>query len=183
MQILKGIALVAAGLFASSALALISPDYMAMVELSATIGADSCFQVGAPSNDGKQSSITITSCDTKKGAALAMLVKAEYIKLIVADSNGKPIAPANVTTVDEMVKEATLVFKDNPHFVKAYPYQPMNPQANQILIEFKPEVIQVAVDNISNPYGLSSFVAADLFATFLNRALGDIAVGTASSPH
>jgi hypothetical protein len=160
----------------SSAHALISPIYRVMNEFKASFGVNPCIKVvETPTAEGH---IQVQACTAEVGEALATILvqnaNGGYGSLDVLDPTGKSVKPAEIKSLDQLAALADKVLKDNPFYTKSYPYSIMGGPPSEVLVEFKPKVIQVFVDNISNPYGTNAFVASDLFSKFLNQTVGDL---------
>lgn len=170
-----------------SSFALLPPGAVAFNQLVASVGADSCVKIVAPESFMGAGTTTLKVCDTAKAQALATILqsKVEFLgEIIVADANGNAVQPEKFSGFAELAKLVDTAFQGNPYFTKSYPYSPLGITPNCAMVEFKPEVIEVATDNIANPYSTNAYVAADVFVLFLNADAGGITndLRTATGP-
>jgi hypothetical protein len=185
---MKSFLIVLCGLlaFASFARAASAPWYQAAAVLKKTIGASPCAQVGqpvAPTDGTRQWTITIQACSPKTARALAIVLKPQFYTsaaIVVAGPDGaKETAPDpdKSLSVDELKEAFVAALGENPYFAAARSTRAFAP----LTVEFKPEVVQVWSDNISDFYGMTNYVAADAFKQSLRLEFGAIRVGITTS--
>jgi hypothetical protein len=153
----------------SPAHALISPYAMMANELAASIGADPCINVSLVDRPDGAPQVVVKACNQVKAEALAALLTPAD-ELVIENQDGTPAKAAPMATLDDLVAVTEAAFQDNPYYSNSYKYDMLGGDPSEVLIEFKPQIIQVFIDNIANPYGTESTVAADLFAKYLKKA-------------
>ena len=164
------------------------PWYYYQAVLKATIGADSCFRVSdviSPEASATRYQVKITGCSVEKSRALATLLTkssaTEILDVVVLLPNGNLAKPQSPANSQEVAKTITLALTGNPYFVTVHVSHSGGLGLSDLFIEFKPEVIQLWSDNISDFYGLSNFVAQSAFGTVLSDHLGNFRIAVTTS--
>ena len=138
-------------------------------------------KVGEPDPfTGNATATPIQVCDVAKAQALADVLQqnVNYLgELRITDPNGNVLKAEKLSDYDQVAQAANTALRDNPYFAKSYPYSALGFKANCALVEFKPQVVEVATDNISNPYGTNVYVAAEVFVLFLDTNAGGLVNG------
>lgn len=167
----------------TTAFALVPPWYFAKAVLEATYGSNPCIKVGepvAPTPPKQNYQIELQTCATDVAAGLALFAVSPYnVDLVFKDQNGLVFAfdPNARPNFGQLGNAFDAVLKASSYFVRV-----RKGGFYDLAAEFKPEVIQIRSDNIADPYGLNSFVAASLFREVIRTEVGGLKVGTTTSP-
>ena len=147
----------------------------------ASIGADPCVKVGEPDSfSGNATATPIQVCDAAKAQALADVLQpsAKYLgNLESLIRMGMWSNRRNFRALRSLRRRQIPPFEVTLTTRSHIPYDALGFTPNCALVEFKPQVIEVATDNISNPYGSNSYVAAEVFILFLNSDAGGMNEG------
>jgi len=151
-------------------------------QLNSIFGVDSCMKVSEASVP--PFTVSVQACSEPVAGAMAALLNTSPngFSVEVLGPDGKKAVATKISNFNELLAAVEVVLHANPYFSKAYAYDPLGLSANQVLVEFKPMVIRVFIDNISNPYGTSAYVAADLFQMFLSPQIGSLKLMTTTGP-
>lgn len=160
------------------------PQYTLWRKLANSIGAHPYISVDEPYPMGERWYIDVCVGRPKTAVALAQVLltdydfggikvtirvldRAEPIILSAISSEGK-----NATAIQEMLVEA---LRDNRYYVTTLKPQEQPPLIpwGEIVIVFKPEVIQFWNDNLADYYGYNHYVAQDVFAEVLKLEYED----------
>jgi hypothetical protein len=168
---------------ASSAHALMPPWYYFQKEMAATVGADPCAVVSDLTVLGTGYELDIHVCDASKAAALSTIVSQtkgfgnSAVQVRVLGPDGQVVAPGTLpSTGPEANAVISTALTGNCYFVGT----PAGTPFYAVYAEFAKTVVQFWADNIADPNGNVTFVAAAAFKDVLFP--GSSQVGFATSP-
>ncbi len=162
-------------LISNAALALSPPWYAYWSVVKSTLGADACVESSeltrAKDFDGFEGTIKV--CNLEKAAALARLVGSEKnagarIRINFVDAQSKAVSPEDLGEVnpERVVQLIHRALKENRYFA-ASEMGSAGFGGKMVWVEFKPSVISLWADNISDKYGRINYIAATAFDSVL----------------
>ncbi len=165
-------------LFAANLWALSPPQYELQRKLAATVGASPFVEVGEVREVGGQLVIDIHTNEANIGRSVAFILEREYafgglvVTVRVFDEHG-----AAVTVDDVVVPGLDAVDTVKYHFGVALVMNPrvvgFGPKplfAGDFSVEVRPEVVQFWNDNLGDPRGLTTVVAASAFQDVVRKS-------------
>lgn len=175
-----------------SANALISPTWSANSNFKAALEGDSCFTVQDPITVGTVQKIVVQSCSDEKAQAWETIVATAfrkdyaYVEFHGTSGGVKPMAVTGATPKERVASLArifNIALGANPNLNAVMQFDPNQCpfcRAN-IVLEMKPKVIQVFMDDLSDPWGQHNKTAQDHFAALLNLQFDDLKVLTTTT--
>lgn len=165
----------------SSSYAIIPPWIYQSLILQNTIGVGSCVKVDFPAQNSQI--IPVKVCSQEVGKALLFLLS-DTKSIQVTATDGQLIVPfseAEISqTIDFVEQQLKTAFKDNPLVVKIGRWGVFH--VNRVTVEVKPQIVQFFTDDISDPYGHSTFLVQDLLERVLIREYAKVAISATTSP-
>ena len=175
-----------------SASALISPAWSAYSNFKAALNGDSCYTIQEPALVDNVQKIIIQACTDQKAAAWEAIVSPAFRKdfgYVEFHGPSGPVKATSLTGASLQDKTASLaaIFSlalgENPNLnsvmrfdLSACPYC----QAN-VVLEMKPRVIQVFMDDINDAWGQHNKTAQDHFACLINSQYDQLKVMTTTT--
>jgi len=169
--------LVLVNFVATVAVALSPPQYTLQRTLKGSIGANPLVSVGDVQEVGDAYLVDVSSPTPEVARGLAFILNQEYdfggirLSIRVLDGEGTPVEVPDIPATDDPVAESKshveAALADNPLFVAIIDSGFFFTYA----IDIRPAIVQFWNDDLSDPRGNTSLIAADAFRTVCREEL------------